>query len=184
MNMRKLRKRSTAVLLAVLMIFASGGCGKPAESAAEEKITLDFFAPDAAFEVAVTVAHMYSTYYPGVEVRITYDEGATLAAMIEAGYRCDVYLSDDPLYMNWLDGNVTGSANPNENDLLLQESRLDLMTKPSSEEGSEERIAIYSLAAVNTSPHPQEAAKFVSYMADGSCDPVYSEYGFTRISEE
>ncbi len=166
----------------IFIVFSFGGCAEEPEPLAEEKITLDFFAPDAAFEVAVTIAHMYSAYYPGVEVRITYDEGATLAAMIEAGYRCDVYLSDDPAYLDWLDGSVSGQGNPNGNDLLIQESRKDLMTKPASEEGPE--IRTYSLAAVNTSPHPAESVKFIGYMSDGTCDDVYSEYGFSRISEE
>lgn len=176
--------RSAGVLLLALTVLASGGCAKPVESAAPEVITLDFFAPDAAFEVAVTVAHMYSAYYPGVEVRITYDEGAALAAMIEAGYRCDVYLSDDPLYMDWLDGAVSGAGNPNGNDLILEDSRLDLMTGPASDEEGETGSSVYSLAAISTSAQPAEAAKFVSYMADGTCDAVYSEYGFTRMTEE
>ncbi len=174
--------RGVAILLMLAAVFAFGGCEEAAEPAAEEKITLDFFAPDAAFEVAVTIAHMYSAYYPGVEVRITYDEGATLAAMIEAGYRCDVYLSDDPPYMDWLDGSISGPGNPNGNDLLIGDSRQDLMTKPASEESAQ--IRTYSLAAISTSSHPAEATKFIGYMTDGTCDSVYSEYGFTRIPAE
>ena len=182
MNNQKSWVRVIVVLLLVLTVFAFGGCEDAVEPVAEEKITLDFFAPDAAFEVAVTIAHMYSAYYPGVEVRITYDEGATLAAMIEAGYRCDVYLSDNPAYVDWLDGSVSGQGNPNTNDLVLGESRKDLMTKPASEDEAE--IRTYSLAAINTSAHPAEATKFIGYMTDGTCDSVYSEYGFTRVSVE
>ncbi|MDD3863866.1 MAG: hypothetical protein PHC36_01715 [Eubacteriales bacterium] len=184
MSSKKSWIRNAAILTVILTVLASGGCGKPVESAAPEIITLDFFAPDAAFEVAVTVAHMYSAYYPGVEVRITYDEGATLAAMIEAGYRCDVYLSDDTRYMDWLDGSVSGTGNPNDNDLLLEDSRLDLMTKPESTEEGDAVPAMYTLAAIHSSAHPAEAAKFVNYMADGTCDSVYSEYGFTRVAAE
>lgn len=184
MSSKKSWIRSAAILVALLTVLASGGCGKPVESASPEIITLDFFAPDAAFEVAVTVAHMYSAYYPGVEVRITYDEGATLAAMIEAGYRCDVYLSDDTQYMDWLDGSVSGAGNPNDNDLLLENSRMDLMSKPVPDEAEEAAAAMYTLAAINASAQPAEAAKFVNYMADGTCDSVYSEYGFTRVPTE
>lgn len=177
-------------LCAILLIaLAVTGCAETKPTTQGDAITLDFFAVDEAFEVAVTVAHRYRATYPGVEVRITYDEGAVLAAMIEAGYRCDVYLCDDPSYLDWLDGQKEQSSNPNGNDLLVEGSRLDLLQRvlpavepgEGIEAGEQAEVTVFSVAVINTSPHPGEAQKFIEFLLDGSCDSVYEEYDFSRI---
>jgi len=179
-------------LLPVLIIFLitstallATGCRGGENLPANQKITLDFFAADDVFEVAVSVAHLYGAHDPRVDVRITYDEGASLAAMIEAGYRCDVYLADHPSYIDWLDGDVESSANPNGNDLLIPGSRTDLIVKQAqeSEDGEEFSEHAYSIAAINSSAHPAEAEKFIAFLKDGSCDAIYEEYGYSRVAQ-
>ena len=183
----KIRK-SIALILTIgllLTLTACRGSEEPIPSNQGE-ITLDVFAPDACFEVMVAIAHKYSEFYPGVKVRITFDTGDMLAAKIEAGYQCDVYLADEEIYMDWLDGAVGEEGNPNKNDCLISESRVELMTGSENPEdtAADSRVLTYSLATIKSSAHPAEAAHLVEYMTSGECDEIFETYGFAPATAE
>ena len=183
----KIRK-SIALILTIGLLLTLTACGstkEPIPSNAGE-ITLDVFAPDASFEVMVAIAHQYSEFYPGVKVRITFDTGAMLAEKIEAGYQCDVYLADEAIYLDWLDSAVDGDGNPNQNDCLISESRVALMTGPGNSEDNaiDSDILTYSLATIKTSAYPAEAAHLVEYMTSGECDEIFETYGFSPATVE
>ena len=181
-------KKSIALILTIGLLFTATACGDPEESISPDtgEITLDVFAPDASFEVMISIAHQYSEFYPGVKIRITSDTGAMLAAKIEAGYQCDVYLADEAMYMDWLDGTVDGDGNPNKNDCLISESRVELMTGPENSEdaATDPNILTYSLAVIKNSEHPSEAAHLLEYMKNGECDEIYETYGFSPAIAE
>ena len=179
-------KRVIVFVLLVTIVISCVACGASAQNAGDaslDKVTLDLFAPDASLESMVTIVHNYSSFCPDVDIRITFDTGDMLTAKIEAGYQCDIFLADNAFYMDWLDGNVSGDSNPNKNDCLISESRIDVMSGPRLlEDGIENPNPLtYSLALVKSSVHQEEAAKFLEYVTSQACDEVFEMYGFTPL---
>ena len=167
----------------VVLFVACGASAQNSANAGNSKVTLDLFAPDASLEPVVTIVHNYSSICPDVDIRITFDSGDMLTAKIEAGYQCDVFLADRALYMDWLDASVTGESNPNQNDCLISESRVDIMRGPLFlEEGVENPDPLtYALAVTKKSANQDEARKFLDYMAGEECDAVFEMYGFAPL---
>ena len=179
-------KKMAVFVLMTAMIVLCVACGASAQNSAgsdNNKVTLDVFAPDASLEPVITIVHNYSSVCPDVDIRITFDTGDMLTAKIEAGYQCDVFLSDRSLYLDWLDASVTGESNPNQNDCLISESRVDVMRGPLLlEEGVENPNPLtYALAVTKNSANQEEAQKFLEYMAGDECNEVFEMYGFEPL---
>ncbi|NCB42676.1 MAG: extracellular solute-binding protein [Clostridia bacterium] len=172
------------LMMTIAVFFAACGASAQNSNGAEaDKVTLDFFAPDASLEPIVTLVHNYSSFCPDVDIRITFDTGDMLTAKVEAGYQCDVLLSDRSVYLDWLDINVVGQGNPNKNDRLVSDSRVDLVSGPALlEDGSENPDPLtYSLALIKDSAHQEEARKFLDYVTSEACDEVFEMYGFAPL---
>ena len=82
-------KRFLAALTAAVLLFACTACKKEPEvpyypANPDEEFVLDIFASEELVGVMSDIVYRYSTYAPRASIRITYDEGAILAAKIEA----------------------------------------------------------------------------------------------------
>ena len=88
--------------------------------------------------VMTDLTERYSVVAPRASVLVSFDEGAVLAAKIEGGYPCDIYVSDEPRFMDWLDSECGEEANPNKNDKIWSDTRVDVFQgKAIDEEGKE-----------------------------------------------
>lgn len=115
-------KRTIAGLLALLLLLGCLACAKP-----EPGTELVVFAAASLTETLTEIGSAYTTEHPNVTLRFNFDSSGTLKTQIEQGAVCDLFLSAAPKQMNALDGAVTGDANPNGQDLLLQGTRCDLL---------------------------------------------------------
>ena len=171
-------KRALAVILALAMILSLCACGK------EPDIELDFFAPNQSVGIVSTIVNSYHSVKPNVTIRITYDEGAMLAAKIEAGYECDIYLADDTYFLDWLDSAETAGVNVNHNDRIYSDSRQTILTGPVYEAYAQEgqTTTDYSIAVVKPSQKRAAADAFIEYFLSEVNDSVFEEWGFTRYT--
>ncbi|MBR3748637.1 MAG: hypothetical protein IKN28_02065 [Firmicutes bacterium] len=131
-------KRFLAALTAAVLLFACTACKKEPEvpyypANPDEEFVLDIFASEELVGVMSDIVYRYSTCAPRASIRITYDEGAILAAKIEAGTPCDIYVSDDVRFMDWLDQECDEEKNPNKNDKIVSETRADVAYGPGNE---------------------------------------------------
>ncbi|MBP5749444.1 MAG: hypothetical protein J6X24_01505, partial [Firmicutes bacterium] len=131
-------KRFLAALTAVILLFSFTACKKEPEvpyypANPNEEFVLDIFASEEMIGVMSDIVYRYSTYAPRASVRITYDEGAILAAKIEAGTPCDIYVSDEVRFMDWLDPECDEEKNPNKNDKIVPETRVEFAVGPCNE---------------------------------------------------
>lgn len=188
-------KRILALLTAVTLMFAFTACKK--EEAAHytpanpnEEFVLDIYASDELVGVMSDLAYRYSTYAPRASIRITYDEGAVLAAKIEAGAVCDIYVSDDSRFMDWLDQECDEEKNPNHNDKIVSDTRKDIAVGPGNEKYAEEELAegevyttTFSAAVCRTTGIPYEAEQFILFMLSEDAKDAYEAYGYEQIAE-
>jgi ABC-type molybdate transport system substrate-binding protein len=188
-------KRFLAALTAVLLLFSITGCKKEPEvpyypANPNEEFVLDIFASDELVGVMSDIVYRYSTYAPRASIRITYDEGAILAAKIEAGTPCDVYVSDEVSFMDWLDQECGEDKNPNRNDKIVSETRKDVAYGPGNEKYAEEELAegevyntTFSAAVCRSTALPYEAEQFINFMLSEEVSDIYETYGFSRVEE-
>ena len=183
-------KRFLAALTAVLLLFSITGCKKEPEvpyypANPNEEFVLDFFASDELVGVMSDIVYRYSTYAPRASIRITYDEGAILAAKIEAGTPCDVYVSDEVSFMDWLDQECGEDKNPNRNDKIVSETRKDVAYGPGNEELAEGEVynTTFSAAVCRSTALPYEAEQFINFMLSEEVSDIYETYGFSRVEE-
>ncbi|MBQ2228068.1 MAG: hypothetical protein II427_02965 [Firmicutes bacterium] len=141
-------KKVLALLMAACLIFAAAGCKKESEEPSyvpanpNEEFILEIYAPSELMAVMTDVANRYSTTVaPRASVRITFDDGVIQTAKIEAGTPCDIYVSDDVRFMDWLDQECDEEKNPNKNDKIVSETRADVAYGPGNEKYAEEELA-------------------------------------------
>ena len=188
-------KRFLAALMAAVLLFAITACKKeekvpyyPANP--NEEFVLNIFASEELVAVMSDLVYRYSTYAPRASVRVTSDEGAILAAKIEAGTPCDIYVSDDVRFMDWLDAECDEEKNPNHNDKIVSETRRDIAVGPGNEKYAEEEIAegevyttTFSAAVCRATALSYESEQFILFMLSDEVKDVYEAYGFSRIEE-
>ena len=171
-------KRALTVLLAFAMLLAFSACGETAS----KEIVLDVFAPQQALGIVSTLVNDYHKVQPNVSIRITYDEGAILAAKIEAGYNCDIFLSDDSYFLDWLDIAADPEINLNRNDRIFTDTRKEILTGPVNEsyaaDGQTE--ATYSIAVVKPSVDKDAAVAFIDFFISEDSNETFEEWGFAR----
>lgn len=187
-------KRFLAALTAAALLFACTACKKNhadyAPANPDEEFVLDIFASDEMVGVISDLVYRYSTYAPRASIRVTYDEGAILAAKIEAGTPCDIYVSDDVRFMDWLDQECDEEKNPNKNDKIVSETRVDVAYGPGNEKYAEEELAegevyntTFTAAVCRATALPYEAEQFIKFMLSEEVNDIYETYGFSRVEE-
>ncbi|MBQ9045027.1 MAG: molybdate ABC transporter substrate-binding protein [Oscillospiraceae bacterium] len=132
-------KKTIALLLAVMMLFAITACGNTAaqpeetDTAADveapaEEITLYVFAAASMTETLDQIIELYKAEAPNVTIIPTYDSSGTLKTQIQEGAACDIFISAAQKQMNQLDAakDVEG-GNEEGLDFVLSDSRVDLL---------------------------------------------------------
>ena len=188
-------KKFLAALMAVILVFAFTACKKdttPGYDPANpnEQFVLDIFASEELMGVMSDLVYRYSTYAPRASVRITFDEGAILAAKIEAGTPCDIYVTDEESFMDWLDQECGEDRNPNRNDKIVSETRTDIAVGPGNEKYAPEELAegevyttTFSAAVCRATALPYESEQFILFMTSEDVKDVYETYGYSQIEE-
>ena len=174
-------KRVCALILTVIMLISLCACGS-----SQKEVVLDVFAPNQSLGIVSTLVASYHKVQPNVTMRITYDSGAMLAAKIEAGYNCDIFIADDTYFLDWLDKAADTSINVNGNDRIYSDSRRnEVLVGPADEEYATEEgmLALYSIAVVKPSTNRAVSEAFINYFLGESADEVYEEWGFARYTE-
>ena len=134
-------KRTIALLLTVMMLFALAACGNDAAqpeetdagtdaAAAEpaEEITLYVFAAASMTETLDEIIELYKDVAPNVTIVPTYDSSGTLKTQIEEGADCDLFISAAQKQMNQLDAAVDAEGgNEDGLDFVLSDTRIDLL---------------------------------------------------------
>ena len=118
-----MKKKLIAVLLAVLL-FASlfAGCGKTGASG-----ELTVFAAASMTETLTELGEKFHEANPDVEIVFNFESSGKLMDQILAGADCDLFISAAPKQMNMLDIAQDGEKNPDRNDYVDGETRLDLL---------------------------------------------------------
>ena len=191
-------KKVLALLMAACLIFAAAGCKKesenpaPAPAGPDDAFTLEIYAPSELMAVMTDVANRYSTAVPRASVRLTFDDGVIQTAKIEAGTPCDIFVSDEERFMDWLDAECDEEANPNKNDKIVSSTRHAFITGPGNEDYMPEDMELaegevynttYSVAVCRTTGLSYESEQFIKFMLSDDVTDIYEVYGFTKIEE-
>ena len=140
MNMKKM----LALLLALAMAAALAACGgssaqpaaepaaeAPAEPAPEsapvEKTEIIVFAAASMTETLTQIKDLYEADHPEITITYNFDSSGTLKTQIQEGADCDLFISAGQKQMNQLDINASPDVNTDGLDLILADSRLNLL---------------------------------------------------------
>ncbi|MCR4804816.1 MAG: hypothetical protein K5981_04095 [Clostridia bacterium] len=186
-----------AVLLAFTLAFSMAACQQaqqpePAEDPQEpvpaEPITLQVFAPEELMGIMADAVYRYKGETQNVSIIVTYDEGIVQTAKVEAGVACDIFISDEERFMDWVDFEAGYEANPNGNDCIVEGSRTAFLHGPGNADYSEEKVLVgevyesdFSAAVCRTTAYPYESGRFIEFLAGGKADDIYEAYGYEPI---
>ena len=132
-------KRTIALLLSVLMLFALAACGTKDAAAPRndaqgavaedaEPVTLYVFAAASMTETLDQIIELYREVAPNVTIIPTYDSSGTLKTQIEEGAECDLFISAAQKQMNQLDAAKDAEGgNTDGLDFVLSETRVNLL---------------------------------------------------------
>lgn len=171
-------RRTLSLLLALLIVFSLGSCGKKQEESHD--IVLNLFASTNSVLAVANLVDSYKSMSSYAAVRVTYDEPSMLAAKIEAGYECDIFICEDEKCFDWLDGTKGTDVNPNGNDCLAEGTRSEVFK--GVPDGSDKEMT-FSAAVIKTTKEEREAKKFVDFIGSSTADKVYDVSGFERVGE-
>ncbi len=161
----------------MLLSFAS--CGKKEEKS--EGIVLNVYASNNSVLAVANLVDSYKSMSSYASVRVTYDEPAMLAAKIEAGYECDIYICEDERCMDWLDAEKGEDVNPNKNDCLLEGTRA--LVFKGVPDGADEEMNFFA-AVIKATTQEKESRKFLSFIESDNADKVYASSGFERVYQD
>ena len=109
-------------LLAAVLLLAAGCAGK-----AEGKTQLVIFAAASLQETLTEIGEQYAADRGNVELVFNFDSSGTLKTQIQAGADCDLFLSAGQRQMDQLDASAGPEGNPEGLDLLLPDTRVNLL---------------------------------------------------------
>ncbi len=175
-------KKVTALLLVVFIIAALAGCGREKEIPLDQDIVLNLFVASQAAGPAIEIVEMYKSAAPKTGIAVTFGDGDKLAAKIEAGYACDIFLCDEQSFMDWLDGSKGEDVNPNQNNCILSDTRVDLFVGPVNESYDlDHSETTFCIAGVRTTSNKQAVEKFIEFMKSDGAKEVYERYELTPV---
>lgn len=141
MEMRKI----TGILSVAVAVSLLAGCGSPKKAegpaqtstpaaetgtevpAEDEAVTLNVFAAASMTETLEKIQGMYAGVAPGVRLVFNFDSSGTLKTQIQEGAECDLFISAAQKQMDQLDIEADPAVNEEGLDLVLEESRIDLL---------------------------------------------------------
>lgn len=127
-----MKKKVVVLMMMAMTASLLSGCGSkepeaPAESPAEEAVTLNIFAAASMTETLETIQGMYADVAPNVTLVFNFDSSGTLKTQIEEGAECDVFISAAQKQMNQLDISADPEVNTDGLDFVSEGSRLNLL---------------------------------------------------------
>ena len=140
-------KKFLSLLLALSLALSRTACGSktdstadaaddsqtqdnaPAEEPAGDPVELIVFAAASMTETMNQIKEMYEQENPNVTITYNFDSSGKLLTQITEGADCDLFISAAPKQMNAMDGSLKEDVdkNPNGLDLIVTESRVDLL---------------------------------------------------------
>ena len=148
-----MRKKVLAVLLAGTMALAMGACGQgngtetsgtgesssgetdstetdseTGETADEgEEVELTVFAAASLTETLTDISELYKEEHPEVDLIFNFDSSGTLKTQIQEGAACDLFISAGQTQMDQMDSAADPSVNTEGLDLVMKDSRVDIL---------------------------------------------------------
>lgn len=101
--------------------------GEEEETTGDEAVTLNVFAAASMTETLEKIQEMYAEVAPNVELVFNFDSSGTLKTQIQEGAECDLFISAAQKQMDQLDIEADPAVNEEGLDLVLKESRVDLL---------------------------------------------------------
>lgn len=120
-------KRIFALIMAIMVLWATGCAAAPAEEAAEQNVELIVFAAASMTETLSDIAELYKAVAPNVTLVFNFDSSGTLKTQIQEGAECDLFISAGQKQMNQLDINADPAVNTEGLDMVKEGSRIDLL---------------------------------------------------------
>ena len=132
-------KKPLSLLLALSLVLALTACGSKNDGVNTdgdaqngentESVDLIVFAAASMTETLNEIAEMYKEVAPNVNITYNFDSSGKLLTQISEGADCDLFISAAPKQMNAMDGSLIGDTekNPNGLDLIVTDSRIDLL---------------------------------------------------------
>ena len=116
-------KRVFALLIVTALLCACfAGCGK-----SEPSGEIVVFAAASMTETLTELGQRYETAHPGMKLVFNFESSGKLMDQIVAGADCDLFISAAPKQMNALDVTQDAEKNPNKQDFIDPETRLNLL---------------------------------------------------------
>ena len=176
--MKKGLRKAAAILLVCCMVFALSACsvGK------KKTVTLNVYAPIDSILAISGMSDRFSRVNENILLKINYDDTFMHAAKIEAGYDCDIYISDEALCMNWLDQDYIGvinddeeksEANPNKNDKIWSDTRVEVFKGKAIDEDGKEYDQVFTAAVCKSSKYKSQAQLFIDFLFSDEAKEVY-----------
>lgn len=106
---------------------ASSVSEAPAADASGEPVELIVFAAASMTETLTEIAEMYKSVAPNVTITYNFDSSGTLKSQIIEGADCDLFISAARKQMNQMDAASDSEANPDGLDLVMSDTRVDLL---------------------------------------------------------
>ena len=151
-----MKKKVLAVLLTGAMALAMGACGQGSgtetsetaggeDAAAEEtdaeetasdsqetteegeEVELTVFAAASLTETLTEISELYKEEQPNVSLVFNFDSSGTLKTQIQEGAVCDLFISAGQTQMDQMDSTADPSVNTEGLDLVLEDSRIDIL---------------------------------------------------------
>ena len=117
-------KKLLSVLLVIAMTFAVCSCG---EKESTEKTEIIVFAAASMTETLTEIESLYEAANENIDLIFTFDSSGTLKTQIAEGADCDIFLSAAPKQMNELDINADPAVNTEGLDLVIEDTRVNLL---------------------------------------------------------
>ncbi len=123
-----LKKPLAAVLaLAMLLSFAACTPRQPAAPDGSGPVEIIVFAAASLTETLTEIKSLYEAKNEGVTITYNFDSSGTLKTQIREGAACDIFFSAAPKQMNQLDGTASTENNPEGLDLILSDTRTNML---------------------------------------------------------
>ena len=117
-----MKKKITAVFLAVLMSLGLVSCGTDGENPSPDspaKVELTVFAAASMTETLTEISSLYAEKRPEVHLVFNFDSSGTLKTQIQEGAGCDLFLSAGQKQMNQLDSAASPEVNTEGLDFVM-----------------------------------------------------------------
>ena len=194
-------KKLASLILTVILIFVLAACGvgssagtqsqgtqqtapkekditvEPSpEDATEISAHIKIFASDSAIYFISMASDAYSGFRPAMTTAILLDENVVLTEKILSGYDCDIFITDDPFFMNFIDKDG-GDENQYHLDLIVEGSRTELFKYHDEESDT---TIVWEAAILKQSVCPADCQQFIDWMKDEMDESIYTQCSVTK----